>query len=152
MLAQLTVNNFAIVRELAMDFHAGMTTITGETGAGKSIAIDALGLCLGERAEAAMVRADAKRAEVSASFLLQGNPAARRWLEDNQLDEGDDCILRRVISADGRSKAFINGTPVPASQLRDLGQHLIHIHGQHAHQRLLKPDYQLQLLDAYAGH
>ncbi|MGL4855628.1 MAG: DNA repair protein RecN [Plesiomonas sp.] len=152
MLAQLTITNFAIVRELAIDFHRGMTTVTGETGAGKSIAIDALGLCLGDRAEAAMVRTDAKRAEVSATFLLQGNPSARRWLEDNQLDESDECILRRVISADGRSKAFINGTPVPASQLRELGHQLIHIHGQHAHQRLLKSEYQLALLDAYAGH
>lgn len=150
MLAQLTISNFAIVRELEIDFHAGMTAITGETGAGKSIAIDALGLCLGGRSEAAMVRAGAGRADVSARFSLKDAPAARTWLEENQLDDQQECILRRVVSADGRSRGFINGTAVPVSQLRELGQLLIQIHGQHAHQLLLKPDHQKRLLDAYA--
>ena len=150
MLAQLTISNFAIVRELEIDFQRGMTAITGETGAGKSIAIDALGLCLGGRAEADMVRQDAARADICARFSLKDTPSAQRWLEENQLDDGHECLLRRVISSDGRSRGFINGTSVPLSQLRDLGQLLIQIHGQHAHQLLLKPDHQKHLLDAYA--
>jgi DNA repair protein RecN (Recombination protein N) len=151
MLAQLTISNFAIVRELEIDFHHGMTAITGETGAGKSIAIDALGLCLGGRAEADMVRRGASRADLCARFSLKDTPAALRWLEENQLDDGRECLLRRVISVDGRSRGFINGTAVPLSQLRDLGQMLIQIHGQHAHQLLLKPEHQKNLLDGYAG-
>lgn len=151
MLAQLTISNFAIVRELEIDFHHGMTAITGETGAGKSIAIDALGLCLGGRAEADMVRQGASRADLCARFSLKDTPAAQRWLEENQLEEGRECLLRRVISSDGRSRGFINGTAVPLSQLRDLGQLLIQIHGQHAHQLLLKPEHQKNLLDGYAG-
>lgn len=151
MLAQLTISNFAIVRELEIDFHQGMTAITGETGAGKSIAIDALGLCLGSRAEADMVRQGANRADLCARFSLKDTPAAQRWLEENQLEEGRECLLRRVISSDGRSRGFINGTAVPLSQLRDLGQLLIQIHGQHAHQLLLKAEHQKNLLDGYAG-
>lgn len=150
MLAQLTISNFAIVRELEIDFHAGMTAITGETGAGKSIAIDALGLCLGSRADGSMVRLGASRADICARFILADTPSAKHWLAENQLDEGQDCLLRRTISSDGRSRGFINGTPVPLSQLRELGQHLIQIHGQHAHQLLLKPEHQKDLLDAYA--
>lgn len=151
MLAQLTINNFAIVRELEIDFQSGMTAITGETGAGKSIAIDALGLCLGNRADGNVVRQGAARADICARFSLADTPSAREWLEQNQLDDSNECLLRRVISADGRSRGFINGTAVPLSQLRDLGQHLIQIHGQHAHQLLLKPEHQKQLLDAYAS-
>lgn len=151
MLAQLTISNFAIVRELEIDFQRGMTAITGETGAGKSIAIDALGLCLGGRAEADMVRQGAARANICARFSLKDTPSAFAWLVENQLDEGNECLLRRVISSDGRSRGFINGTAVPLSQLRDLGQRLIQIHGQHAHQLLLKPEHQKTLLDGYAG-
>lgn len=150
MLAQLTISNFAIVRELDIDFHSGMTAITGETGAGKSIAIDALGLCLGNRADGSTVRLGASRAAICARFTLADTPSAKQWLADNQLDEGNDCLLRRTISADGRSRSFINGTPVPLSQMREIGQHLIQIHGQHGHQLLLKPEHQKQLLDAYA--
>jgi len=151
MLAQLTISNFAIVRELEIDFHNGMTAITGETGAGKSIAIDALGLCLGGRADADMVRTDASRADLCARFSLKDTPAAQRWLEANQLEDGRECLLRRVISSDGRSRGFINGTAVPLSQLRELGQLLIQIHGQHAHQLLTKSEHQKTLLDGYAG-
>ncbi len=128
-----------------------MTAITGETGAGKSIAIDALGLCLGGRAEADMVRRGATRADLCARFALKDTPAAQRWLEENQLESGRECLLRRVISADGRSRGFINGTAVPLSQLRELGQLLIQIHGQHAHQLLTKPEHQKTLLDGYTG-
>ena len=151
MLAQLTISNFAIVRELEIDFHGGMTAITGETGAGKSIAIDALGLCLGNRAEGDIVRAGAGRADLCARFNLKDTPAAVRWLEANQLEDGRECLLRRVISSDGRSRGFINGTAVPVSQLRELGQLLIQIHGQHAHQLLVKSEHQKTLLDGYIG-
>ncbi|MFN3017350.1 DNA repair protein RecN [Vibrio coralliilyticus] len=152
MLAHLSVNNFAIVKSLQLELSHGMTTITGETGAGKSIAIDALGLCLGGRAEASMVRQGEEKTEVSAAFSLENNIHATRWLEDNDLLEGSDCILRRIINKEGRSRAFINGSPVPLSQLKTLGQLLINIHGQHAHHQLMKSDYQMAMLDQYAGH
>lgn len=152
MLAHLSVNNFAIVKSLQLELSHGMTTITGETGAGKSIAIDALGLCLGGRAEAGMVRQGEEKTEVSAAFSLENNIHATRWLEDNDLLEGSDCILRRTINKEGRSRAFINGSPVPLSQLKTLGQLLINIHGQHAHHQLMKSDYQMAMLDQYAGH
>jgi DNA repair protein RecN (Recombination protein N) len=152
MLAHLSVNNFAIVKSLQLELSKGMTTITGETGAGKSIAIDALGLCLGGRADASMVRQGEDKTEVCAAFLLDKNLPATRWLEDNELLDGNECILRRVITREGRSRAFINGSPVPLSQLKALGQVLINIHGQHAHQQLLKPEHQMSMLDQYAGH
>ncbi|SIO95693.1 DNA repair protein RecN [Vibrio spartinae] len=152
MLAHLSVNNFAIVKSLQLELSQGMTTITGETGAGKSIAIDALSLCLGGRAEASMVRQGEEKTEVCAAFLLDHNLHATRWLEDNELLDGSECILRRVITKEGRSRAFINGNPVPISQLKSLGQLLINIHGQHAHQQLMKSEHQLTMLDQYAGH
>lgn len=152
MLVQLTISNFAIVKSLELDLKPGMTTITGETGAGKSIAIDALSLCLGERAEASMVRPGEEKAEVSACFRIEKNPAAKQWLDQNDLESGDECIMRRVITKEGRSRAYINGNPVPAAQLKALGHTLINIHGQHAHQLLTKPESQLAMLDHYAGH
>jgi DNA repair protein RecN (Recombination protein N) len=152
MLSHLSVNNFAIVKSLQLELSTGMTTITGETGAGKSIAIDALGLCLGGRAEAGAVRAGEDKTEVTAAFVIENNQQATRWLEDNDLFDGTECILRRTITKEGRSRAFINGSPVPLSQLKSLGQLLINIHGQHAHHQLMKSDYQLSLLDQYAGH
>ena len=152
MLTQLAIQNFAIVRFLELELHAGMTCIPGETGAGKSIAIDALGLCLGERAEASMVRPGADKAELSARFCVRNNAPARQWLEQNELADEEECLLRRVITDEGRSRAYINGTPVPVGQLKALGQLLLNIHGQHAHQLLLKPEHQLTILDAYAGH
>ncbi|NOI66545.1 DNA repair protein RecN [Vibrio sp. 99-8-1] len=152
MLADISVNNFAIVKSLQLELSAGMTTITGETGAGKSIAIDALGLCLGGRAETGMVRQGEDKTEVCATFQLDNNTHATRWLEDNELLDGNDCILRRLITKDGRSRAYINGSPVPLSQLKSIGQQLINIHGQHAHHQLMKSDHQLSMLDQYAGH
>ena len=155
MLTQLTVNNFAIVRQLEIELAKGMSVITGETGAGKSIAIDALGLCLGQRIETSMVREGQERAEICASFSIEPTNPAYQWLQEQELldpDNPSDCILRRVINADGRSKAFINSTPVSASQLKEIGQYLIHINGQHASQLLLKNDYQLQLVDTFAHH
>ncbi|EKA5635185.1 DNA repair protein RecN [Vibrio navarrensis] len=152
MLAHLSVNNFAIVKSLQLELSKGMTTITGETGAGKSIAIDALGLCLGGRAEASMVRRGEEKTEVSAAFLLDNNLHASRWLEDNELLDGSECILRRIVTKEGRSRSFINGSPVPLSQLKALGQLLINIHGQHAHHQLMKSEHQMAMLDQYAGH
>ena len=155
MLTQLTINNFAIVRQLEIELAKGMSVITGETGAGKSIAIDALGLCLGQRIETSMVREGQERAEICATFFIEPTNPAYQWLQEQELQDPDnpsDCILRRVINADGRSKAFINSTPVSASQLKEIGQYLIHINGQHASQLLLKNDYQLQLVDTFAHH
>lgn len=155
MLTQLTINNFAIVRQLDIELAKGMSVITGETGAGKSIAIDALGLCLGQRVESAMVREGQERAEICASFHLEPHNPAYHWLQEQELQDPEnssECILRRVINADGRSKAFINSTPVSAAQLKEVGQYLIHINGQHASQLLLKNDYQLQLVDSFAQH
>ena len=155
MLTQLTINNFAIVRQLEIELAKGMSVITGETGAGKSIAIDALGLCLGQRIETSMVREGQERAEICATFFIEPTNPAYQWLQEQELQDPDnpsDCILRRVINADGRSKAFINSTPVSASQLKEIGQYLIHINGQHASQLLLKNDYQLQLVDTFVHH
>ncbi|CAM3030206.1 DNA repair protein RecN [Vibrio rarus] len=152
MLAYLSVNNFAIVKSLQIELQPGMTTITGETGAGKSIAIDALSLCLGHRSDSSMVRQGESKVDLCASFVIEDNISTQRWLEDNELADGEECILRRIIGKDGRSRAFINGNPVPVSQLKSLGQTLVSIHGQHAHHQLLKKEYQLTLLDQYAGH
>ncbi len=157
MLLQLNIQNFAIVRSLDIDWQSGMTTITGETGAGKSIAIDALGLCLGERATTNVVRPNCKKAELAATFDTQRNTLAKKWLKLHELTQAEDpqdseCILRRVISAEGRSKAYINGSQVPLAQLKEVGQLLVNIHGQHDHQLIVKASHQCQLVDGYANH
>jgi DNA repair protein RecN (Recombination protein N) len=150
MLLSLAVRNFVIVEALEIDFSPGFTVLTGETGAGKSILIDALQLALGERAEADVVREGAARAEVSAEFRCAAQAAA--WLHENELQgDGDTVIVRRIIDAAGRSRAFINGTAVTLAQLRALGELLLDVHGQHAHQSLLRPSAQLALLDAHGG-
>jgi DNA repair protein RecN len=154
MLTQLSANNFAIVRHLVLDLEQGMSVITGETGAGKSIAIDALGLCLGYRSESSMIRHGADKADISATFFMQPNSPAYQWLAERELldeENPQECILRRMINLEGRSKAFVNNHPIPASQLRELGQYLIHLNGQHAPQLLLKNEYQLELIDNYAN-
>lgn len=151
MLTHLSVQNFATVESLELEPGNGLTVVTGETGAGKSIIIDALGLALGERADSAVVRADAERAEVQAVFDLRELPAARAWLAERELDDGDDCLLRRTVRADGRSRAWINGSPMPVQAVRELGEMLISIHSQHEHQALLRREAHRQLLDSYAG-
>ncbi|WP_373818353.1 DNA repair protein RecN [Glaesserella sp.] len=154
MLTQLTINNFAIVRHLTLELNEGMSVITGETGAGKSIGIDALGLCLGYRSESSMIRNGADKADISATFSMQPNSPAYLWLKEHELldeDNPQECILRRMINQEGRSKAFVNNHPIPVLQLRELGQYLIHLNGQHAPQLLLKSDYQLELVDNYAN-
>ena len=150
MLLSLAIRNFVIVDGLALDFAPGYTVLTGETGAGKSILIDALQLALGERAEVDVLREGATRAEVSAEFAA--SPAAADWLRENDLqDDGDTVLLRRTIDAGGRSRAFINGAAVTLAQLRALGDLLLDVHGQHAHQSLLRPAAQLQLLDTHGN-
>jgi len=150
-LAELHVRDFAIVDKIEVDFSPGMSVLTGETGAGKSILIDALALALGERGGAKAVRPGARRAEFSARFDVSGQPEAAAWLEDNELDADGDCLIRRVIAADGRSRAFINGNAVTMQQLKTLGDFLVDIHGQHFHQSLTRRDVQRELLDHFGG-
>jgi len=152
MLRSLTIRDFVIVDRMELEFSPGFTVLTGETGTGKSILIEALGLVLGERADAIMVRSGAERAEISAEFDTTGRRDAGRWLAENDL-AGDDgsCLMRRVIEVSGRSRGFVNGRPVTLAQLRELGDFLVDIHGQHQHQWLLRPAAQRELLDAYGG-
>jgi len=150
MLRGLTIRDFVIVERMELEFDAGFTVLTGETGAGKSILIDALTLVLGARADALVVRQGAERAEVTAEFDLASLKAACQYLEQQDLaDEGGMCLVRRVVDAGGRSRAFINGTAVTAAQLRDLGELLVDIHGQHQHQSLTRAAAQRDLVDAY---
>lgn len=151
MLVHLSVHNYAIVEHLDLELKRGMSVITGETGAGKSIMLDALGLCLGDRADSGVVRPGSDKADILASFDLGAIPEAREWLAARDLDNDGPCILRRVITAEGRSRAYINGSPCPQGDLKALGELLIDIHNQHEHQSLLKPDTHRRLLDEYAG-
>lgn len=152
MLNQLSIRNFAIASALEIDFQSGMTVMTGETGAGKSIVLGALGLALGDRADSSMVRHEQKKAEICASFDVSNIYAAKQWLEAHDLDDEDLCILRRVINADGRSRAYINGQPCPLGDVKALGEQMIDIHSQHEHQSLLVKDKHRALLDDYANH
>ncbi|WP_269619928.1 DNA repair protein RecN [Zhongshania sp. BJYM1] len=151
MLSHLTISNYAITEHLDIELKGGMTVLTGETGAGKSIMLDALGLALGDRAESNIVRSGADRADIHALFDIGAIPPALKWLKERDLDDSNECMLRRVISADGRSRAYINGQPATLQDVRELGSYLIDIHSQHAHQSLLQKPYQRELLDAYAG-
>ena len=151
MLTQLHIRDFAIVHELGLGFEPGFTVLTGETGAGKSILIDALALVLGERADSDVIRHGCARAEVSAGFTLKPSHAAARWLKAQDLFDDQECLLRRVIETDKPSRGFINGRPVPIQMLRELGEYLVDIHGQHEHQSLLRREAQRQILDDYAG-
>lgn len=151
MLTQLTVSNYAIAERVELQFGKGMTALTGETGAGKSIVLDALGLVMGGRADAGAVRHGAKRADITATFDVSRIPEASQWLAGHELDDDSDCILRRVISKDGRSRAYINGQPCPLTHLKDLGSVLMDIHSQHQHQSLLQKDTHRKLLDEFAG-
>ncbi|NJN45858.1 MAG: DNA repair protein RecN [Candidatus Competibacteraceae bacterium] len=153
MLTQINIHNFAIVDHLELELTPGMSALTGETGAGKSIIVDALALLLGDRGDNSVVRHGAERAEISAVFDVSAIPAARAWLASRDLgNEDDECHLRRVINRNGRSRAYISGTPQPLQLIKELGDYLVDIHGQHEHQSLLRRDAQRQLLDDYAGN
>ncbi len=152
MLTHIHIWNFAIVEQLDLELEAGMTVLTGETGAGKSILLDALGLALGDRADSSVIRHGAEKAEISVTFDTRQAGEAERWLREHELDSAEECIIRRIISANGPSRAFINGKPSPASLLRELGEMLVDLHGQHEHHSLLRREVQQQLLDDYADH
>lgn len=152
MLRTLNVKDFAIIDRAEVHFQAGMTALTGETGAGKSLLVDALLLLAGARAEASMVRHGADRADLSAEFDLTALPAIRQWLAECELDAGERLVLRRVIRADGSSRAFINDSPVSIGKLREASEGLLEIHGQHEHQALLQRKHQRALLDAFGQH
>jgi DNA repair protein RecN (Recombination protein N) len=150
MLSLIRVKNYAVIDEIEVEFGAGFNVMTGETGAGKSILVDALGLALGDRADASAIRTDAERAEISVSFDIPSKHAALAWLRERELDDGMACTLRRVLATDGRSRAFINGQPVNLQDLKTLGGLLVDIHGQHVHQSLLDAANQRALLDAHS--
>ena len=151
MLINLSIQDYAVVDQLEVDLDAGMTCITGETGAGKSIMLDALGLCIGDRADSRAIRPGAARTDIAACFDVSLNTRAQVWLSERDLESAGDCILRRTITAEGRSRAYINGSPATLSDCADLGQLLVDIHSQHAHQSLLRRPIQRSLLDTYAG-
>jgi len=152
MLSHLSIRNYLLVESVELDFAPGLTVLTGETGAGKSILVDALALALGDRAEGGVVRQGAPRAEIAAEFAIDGLPALAAWVDEAGFaPDGDALILRRVIDAGGRSRAFINGSAAPLAQLKEAADFLLDIHGQHAHHALLRPQAQREVLDAYAG-
>jgi DNA repair protein RecN (Recombination protein N) len=151
-LTQIHIRDLAIVERIDLAIEPGMTVFTGETGAGKSIVIGALTLALGDRADAQMVRPGSEQAEVVVSFDLQRLEGVRQWLRARDLDGADECLIRRTISREGRSRAYVNDAPVSLQALRELGQLLVDVHGQHEHQSLLRKDIQRQLLDDYGGH
>lgn len=150
MLTNLSVRHLAVVDDLELSFANGMTSLTGETGAGKSILVDAMSLVLGDRADSNMIRFGEERAEISASFDTSHNPVLQKWLLEQELDDDEQCHLRRTISKDGRSRAYINGRTVPLNQLRAVSERTIDIHGQHAHQSLVRSETQRLLLDTVA--
>ncbi|MDO9103523.1 MAG: DNA repair protein RecN [Methylovulum sp.] len=150
MLVNLNIIDLAVVKSLDLNLATGMSVLTGETGAGKSILLTALGLALGDRADAGYVRPHSKRAEVNLEFDLCDAPKAQHWLKEHDLDDGQTCIIRRVVNQDGRSKAYINNRPVTLQSLQELSEKLVEIHGQHAHLTLLNADEQRRLLDTYA--
>jgi DNA repair protein RecN (Recombination protein N) len=151
MLQALSIQNFVIVEQLDLEFSQGFTTLTGETGAGKSILIDALSLALGARNEGEVVRSGCDKADISVTVGIQHNQAAQLWLNENELEAADDLILRRVIYSDGRSRGFINGAAATVGQLKVLGEYLVDIYSQNAHHSLLNVNTQRQILDAFSG-
>ena len=153
MLAQLIINDLAIINKLCLDFENGMTVLTGETGAGKSILLDALGLILGDRADTSVIRGGSEKTDITAIFSIKNNIAIREKLSSLEIEpNNDELFIRRVIRKDGRSRAYINDIPIPIQTLRDIGEYLIEIHGQHAHQSLSKPKKQRELLDQFGQY
>lgn len=152
MLTHIHIWNFAIVEALDIELESGLSVLTGETGAGKSILLDALGLALGDRADNTVIRHGQERAEISVTFDTSKAENAENWLKQHELDSEHECIIRRTVNAKGPSKAFINGKPATVQQLRELAEMLVDLHGQHEHQSLMRADVQQQLLDDYANH
>jgi len=152
MLTHIHIWNFAIVEQLDIEFDSGLTVLTGETGAGKSILLDALNLALGDRADTSVIRHGSDKAEISVTFSLHDSPEASDWLTAQDMQSDDECIIRRTVSRNSSSRAFINGIPATVQQLRELGEMLVDLHGQHEHQSLLQRDIQRRLLDDYAAH
>jgi DNA repair protein RecN (Recombination protein N) len=151
-LTQLHVHNLAVVDEVDLEFHAGFAALTGETGAGKSILVDALALALGERADSRAIRTGTDRCEITAGFDLGARPDLLRWLADNDLDEDSECIVRRVVTSEGRSRGYVNGRTVPMQTLRELGERLIDFCGQQSHQSLRHASVQRKIVDQFGGH
>ncbi|TXI30466.1 MAG: DNA repair protein RecN [Nitrosomonas oligotropha] len=152
MLKHLSIKDFVIVDRIELDFMPGFTVLTGETGAGKSILIDAVTLALGERGDASQIRHGCERAEINVTFDISRLPGLQQWLDDNDLQgDPDSCLMRRIIETSGRSRSYINGHAVTLQQLRMAGEYLVAIHSQHAHQSLLQKDAQRELLDVFAG-
>lgn len=152
MLAQLNIRDLAVVDEVEVELGGGFTVLTGETGAGKSILVDALALALGERADSKAIRSGSERCEITAIFDVHDRPAVLGWLHDNDLDEDGECILRRIVTADGRSRGYVNGRGVPMQTLRQLGEQLVDICGQQSHQSLRHSHVQREMLDQFGGH
>jgi DNA repair protein RecN (Recombination protein N) len=150
MLLQLNVQNLATLASVDLELTGGCIAVTGDTGAGKSLILDALELALGARADAGLVRAGTERAQIIAEFDIERLPQAKAWLTDNELDQDDELVLRRTLTSEGRSKAYVNGTPISTSQLKELSEQLVLMHTQHANQQLLQTKHQLELLDEYA--
>ena len=151
MLLSININNYTLVESLEIEFSKGTTAITGETGAGKSLVLDALGMALGDRADSDTIRHGKKRAEITATFDISSTPEAKNWLHSNDLDADDQCILRRLYTTEGRSRGYINGQSCTMQQLQTLGDMLTDIHSQHEHQSLLRRETHRRLLDEYAN-
>jgi DNA repair protein RecN (Recombination protein N) len=149
MLESLFIKNFVIVDELEISFEKGFSVLTGETGAGKSILIDALSLCLGQRSDFNSIRKNQDKADITATFNIESNRFAQDWLNEHDLEDGNQLILRRTLSKDGKSKGYINGNPVNINDLKDLSEYLIDIYGQNFHYSLLKPSVQREILDGF---
>ncbi|MCK5895157.1 MAG: AAA family ATPase, partial [Cocleimonas sp.] len=152
MLTHIYIRDFAIIDTLDLELETGMSALTGETGAGKSILVDAIGLVLGDRADSGVVRYGAKQAEITLSVDITNTTMAKKWLEAQALYVDNTCILRRIISATGKSRAWINGSPTTLGSLRQLGEQLVEIHGQHEHHSLMKKEKQRYLLDEFANN
>ena len=147
MLRQLVISDLAVIDSLNIDFKSGMTVLTGETGAGKSILLDALGLVLGDRADTNVIRGGTDKTDITAIFSINNNPYINDRLNEMEIASDDELFIRRTINRDGRSRAYLNNTPVPVQTLREIGEYLVDIHGQHAHQSLSRPKTQREILD-----